>query len=90
MTPIAIALSVAPAAAQTTLQALHISPDTTVLLNSRTVTPQQVQCYGFPWSTVLTNFAGIPAGVIGFLQRFEKGQGTQGTRICGSRAERAK
>jgi Abnormal spindle-like microcephaly-assoc'd, ASPM-SPD-2-Hydin len=54
-------ISVAPAAAQTPLSTICVSPDITVAL-SRTLTPQQVQCYSFP-GAALQSFAGIPAGV---------------------------
>jgi hypothetical protein len=59
----AILISVGPAAAQTALSMLCVSPDITVALTSGTITPQQVQCYSFPSGTATINFAGIPAGV---------------------------
>jgi hypothetical protein len=59
----AIAIGVAPAAAQTALTGLHISPDITVGLSSGLVTPQQAQCYSFPSGTALTSFLGMPASV---------------------------
>jgi hypothetical protein len=59
----AVGISVTPAAAQTPLSMLCVSPDITVALSSRTVTPQQVQCYSFPSGTASKSFAGIPAGV---------------------------
>jgi ASPM-SPD-2-Hydin domain-containing protein len=59
----AIGISVAPAAAQTALSMLCVSPDITVALTSGTITPQQVQCYSFPSGTAVTSFAGIPSGV---------------------------
>ena len=59
----AILISVAPAAAQTALSMLCVSPDITVALTSGTITPQQVQCYSFPSGTAASSFAGIPAGV---------------------------
>jgi hypothetical protein len=59
----AIATTVAPAAAQTALSMLCVSPDITVALSSGTVTPQQVQCYSFPSGTAVTSFAGIVPGM---------------------------
>ena len=59
----AIGISVAPAAAQTALSMLCVSPDITVALSSGTVTPQQVRCYSFPSGTAAKSFAGLPAGV---------------------------
>ena len=59
----AMMLTVVPAAAQTSLSELCITPDVTVALTSGTISPQQVQCYSFPSGTTPTNFAGIPAGV---------------------------
>src|ERR1700676_3188122 len=59
----AIAISVAPAAAQTPLSMLCVSPDITVALSSGTVTPQQVQCYSSSSSTATISFAGIVAGM---------------------------
>jgi hypothetical protein len=59
----AILISVAPAAAQTALSMLCVSPDITVALTSGTITPQQVQCYSFPSGAAASSFAGIPAGV---------------------------
>ena len=56
-------MSVVPAGAQTALSMLCVSPDITVALSSRTITPQQVQCYSFPSGTAAKSFAGIPAGV---------------------------
>jgi len=58
-----ILLSVAPAAAQTALSFLCVSPDITVALTSGTITPQEVQCYGFPSGNIALVFNGIPAGV---------------------------
>ena len=58
-----ISMSVAAAPAQTPLSMLCVSPDITVALSSRTVTPQQVQCYSFPSGTAVKSFAGIPTGV---------------------------
>jgi predicted outer membrane repeat protein len=58
-----ILISVAPAAAQTPLSVLCVSPDITVALSSGTVTPQQVRCYSFPSGAAATSFAGIPPGV---------------------------
>jgi hypothetical protein len=59
----AILITVAPAAAQTALSMICVSPDITVALTSGTITPQQVQCYSFPSGAAVTSFAGIPAGV---------------------------
>src|ERR1700722_3779547 len=59
----AIAIGAAPAAAQTPLSMICVSPDITVALTSGTVTPQQVQCYLTPSGTTVTGFAGIVAGV---------------------------
>jgi Abnormal spindle-like microcephaly-assoc'd, ASPM-SPD-2-Hydin len=59
----AIFASVAPAAAQTPLSVLCVSPDITVALSSGTISPQQAQCYSFPSGTAAKSFAGIPAGV---------------------------
>ena len=59
----AFAISVAPAAAQTPLSDLCVTPDITVALTSGTISPQTVQCYSFPSGTTAINFAGIPAGV---------------------------
>ncbi len=57
----AIVISLEPAAAQTPLSMLCVSPDITVALSSGTITPQQVQCYTFPSGTSANSFAGIPA-----------------------------
>ncbi len=59
----AILITVAPAAAQTALSMICVSPDITVALTSGTITPQMVQCYSFPSGTAAINFVGIPAGV---------------------------
>jgi len=69
----AIALSVAPGAAQTPLNVLCVSPDVTVVLGSGTITaqhasrihlpPRQVQCYTFPSGSMSASIAEIPAGV---------------------------
>ncbi|MFZ0680448.1 MAG: choice-of-anchor D domain-containing protein [Candidatus Binatus sp.] len=58
-----VSMSVVPAGAQTALSMLCVSPDITVALSSRTITPQQVQCYSFPSGTAAKSFAGIPADV---------------------------
>ena len=61
----AIGISVAPAAAQTALSFLCVSPDITVALSSSgTVTPQDMLCYGFPLSSGPSLFPfSIPPGV---------------------------
>ena len=55
-------IGVTPAAAQTLLSALCVSPDITVALSSGTIAPQQVQCYSFPGAGA-ASFGAIPAGV---------------------------
>src|ERR1700724_2649880 len=58
----AIGTGVTPASAQTALSFLCVSPDITVALTSGTVTPQDLQCYGFPSGTITLPPAGIPEG----------------------------
>ncbi len=60
---VVIGISVAPAAAQTALSMLCVSPDITVPLSSGTVSPQQVLCYSFPSGTAAKSFAGISASM---------------------------
>jgi hypothetical protein len=63
MLALASLIRVAPAASQTALSVLCVSPDITVGLTSGTIPPQEVQCYVFPSGNIAFVFNGIPAGV---------------------------